>query len=186
MRLVWFMIGNVKHDTFLEKCVHIKRTSLPAVLYCLAFIIIHFCSCYTYREVVVKRPVAESGNSSLFSDLSSPGSGVYSWGLRNKKEESTAVAKQYIVMSGSGPVAEMNNHAVVLALSEEFSQAEIILKEAIREKDDEAALYNNLGLVSEMTANNAQASSSYLRACLLNTSDMNIRRNFLTCEETRK
>ncbi|HOO71627.1 MAG TPA: hypothetical protein PK926_07685 [Spirochaetota bacterium] len=166
--------------------MHIKRTYFPAVLCCLSFIVIHFCSCYTYREVVVKRSVAENANSSLFSDLSSSGSGVYSWRLRNKKQESTSVTKQYIVMSGGGPVAEMNNHAVSLALNEEFFQAEIILKEAIREKDDEAALYNNLGLVSEMTANNAQASSSYLRACLLNASDMNIRRNFLTGEETNK
>ncbi len=167
-------------------CRHMKIIKMDSLSRCAVVLAAWAvaCSCYSYEVRTVKRPLVDSADQGLFSALSASGESLYDWKPKSAAAETAAVRKYYAVMSGSGPVAEMNNRAVMLAVGEQFYEAEIILRQALEETETEPALYNNLGIVCEMTGNSKQASVFYLRACLLDDKDRRIRSNFLGLHET--
>ena len=76
--------------------------------------------------------------------------------------------KKYFCLAGSfSAPAAVNNKAVELAQKGEFAAASILLKKIVSEKEIEAAVCNNLGLISELTGGAEDAAVMYSKACML-------------------
>jgi len=84
--------------------------------------------------------------------------------------------KYFCLITSFSPSAAVNNKAVELAQKGEFAAASILLRKIMDEKETEAAVCNNLGLVGELNGA-GNAAVMYSRACTLEPSNIFFAKN---------
>jgi tetratricopeptide (TPR) repeat protein len=95
------------------------------------------------------------------------------------------VEKIFVRMISLSPVAAINNRAVDLSSQGRFGEAEILFREALAEDAGEAALYNNLGIICEISGRRDEAFRMYDAACRLKPGNRAFRQNFTSFADYR-
>ncbi len=80
--------------------------------------------------------------------------------------------------SNSGIYVQLNNKAADLISQGNYSEARLLLLQAIKENPEFAAAYNNIAVASEASGNNDDAFQNYSKACLIEPDNKYYRRNF--------
>ncbi len=106
--------------------------------------------------------------------------------LKKKKSVQVYTYNQtrfFKIISGSSPIASLNNKAVENGLQRNYNEAKILFEQIINEDPDIAAVNNNLGLIYEFLGNKERALDLYNRACVLEPDNEYFKDNFLNCED---
>ena len=106
--------------------------------------------------------------------------------FKRAKFKKIYVKKYYARMLAVSPVSKINNKAVELALAEEYTEAKILLLEVIKERKNEGAAYNNLGIIFEISGISTKAGEMYSKACQLNSKNKVVKKNFKLFQDYNK
>lgn len=136
-------------------------------------------SCCSYQSVSVDRRYSVERNAAGDAGAAGGGgAGAVPFHL--------AVKKIFVRMNSLSPVAVINNRGVDLSAQGRFGEAEILFREALAEGAGEAALYNNLGIVSEIADSRDEAFRMYDAACRLMPRNRVFRQNFASFADYRQ
>ena len=141
-----------------------RNCSIP--LLCLILL----AGCYTYSPVVVKYRVAVPGRDAG----------------GEKPKYLIVKNRKYLAEMLRGPAGRVNNRGVELALAGKFSEAEVLFRDVISDMPGEAAAYNNLGVIYEISGLRDRAFEMYSDACMRDPGNGYFRHNFLTFADSRK
>ncbi len=101
-------------------------------------------------------------------------------GVYTRAANYRAITIRYLaLLHALNPIATINNRGVDLALEGNNSAAELLFREAVRADAENAALYNNLGVVCEGLDKRGEAVALYGKACILKPGNRRYRMNFL-------
>jgi tetratricopeptide (TPR) repeat protein len=95
-------------------------------------------------------------------------------------------SRYYAVLPGCSAAAKINRKAVQLAVDGKFGEARMLFSQLIEEFPDEAAGYNNLGLVHEVSGHREKAFTLLSKACILDPENYYFRKNFLYMHEKKQ
>ncbi len=164
----------------------IRALSFPLLL--ILFLLLH---CNTYPGIRVSRKVLYrnySGGSSLPEGKNLEGfltgyrqlhqgrkSYPVNWNVLNRLYNN----RNFINSCSFSPLALINNRAVEYALGGMFREAEILLKEVLKEEEFYPPALNNLGVIYELSCDPGMAFSMYSKAFEADPGNDYIRWNFL-------
>lgn len=92
-------------------------------------------------------------------------------------------SRYYVVLPGYSAAARINRKGVELAVAGKFSEADMLFTQLIEEFPDEAAGYNNLGLIHGVSGHREKAFTLLSKACILDPENYYFRKNFLYMHE---
>jgi len=98
----------------------------------------------------------------------------------------TRYRRYYAILPGWSAAAKINRKGVALAREGKFGEAGIIFEQLVKEFPHEAAGYNNLGLVQELSGNLKKAFTLLSKACILEPENYYYKKNFLYMHEKKK
>lgn len=136
---------------------------IPAML-----LILFAVSCYSYRSVTVEGRYL-SGR----------------WAGGDAAAYRLAVDRYLARLYSRTPVAVINNRAVDLAGQGRFREAEILLREVVAEDPREPAVYNNLGVICEISGMRDEAFRMYAAACRIIPGNARFTKNFSSFADYR-
>ena len=150
-----------------------------------------FAGCLSYEEVMYRTESRLSirGDDVKFvrppEEKSTDGHGDAKSGEIDDKHLLIRVkySRYYIVLPGYSAAAKINRKGVEFAVAGKFSEADILFTQLIEEFPDEAAGYNNLGLVQEVSGHREKAFTLLSKACILDPENYYFRKNFLYMHE---
>ncbi len=128
--------------------------------------------CYSYRPFVIKTKITVKD--------------IVPSEKNSKKYFIKKNLKYFVYIRSSSPIAGINNRGVDLALEGRFHDAESLFRESIREESDQAAVYNNLGIIYEIFRLRKKAFDMYSQACIKEPDNSYFRNNFLSFVNPQK
>ncbi|MCL2025281.1 MAG: hypothetical protein FWG92_00545 [Leptospirales bacterium] len=140
-------------------------------LNCSLLAVVFFSACYgySYRELRLDEKIHITRTGAICENTDDAC-------VKASKKFVFARKKYFCLVMSFSPSAAVNNKAVELAQKEEFTAASILLKTIMNEKETEAAAYNNLGIISELSGT-GNAAAMYSRACLLEPNNIFFAKN---------
>ncbi|MFC1671395.1 hypothetical protein ACFL20_13460 [Spirochaetota bacterium] len=152
-----------------------------------------FISCYSYRQISISQRVMLSEKTVDKRLLTEKKTNKISY-KRMYREKFLAKICDFSVLS------KINNRGVRLALDGKYIEAEILFRDIIKEKTgkdlignndklpdmESGAIFNNLGVVCELSGKRDQAFQMYSIACLIEPGNRYFRKNFLTFVNTKE
>ncbi len=94
--------------------------------------------------------------------------------------------RYFVMMMGGSYLSDINNRAVDLALKGRLKEAEVLFKEVLSENPNIDAVYNNLGIIYEISGCREKAFDMYSKACIKDSDNSYFKRNFLFFADDRK
>lgn len=157
----------------------------------LVLVSVCFAGCLSYEEVMYR---TESRFSTRGDDVklvrppeekSTDGHGDAKSGKNDDHRLVIRVkySRYYVLLPGYSAAAKINRKGVELAVAGKFSEADILFNQLVEEFPDEAAGYNNLGLVHEVSGRREKAFTMLTKACILDPENYYFRKNFLYMHE---
>jgi len=139
-------------------------------LNCNLLAIFFFSACYSYSELRLDEKMYITQTGIICENANDTC-------IKASKKFVFIRKKYFCLVTSFSPSAAVNNKAVELAQKGEFAAASILLKTVMNEKEMEAAVCNNLGLINELSGA-GDAAAMYSRACLLEPKNNFFAKNF--------
>ncbi len=177
---MWPRQLKISADVLIQSC----KIFLIVASVCLA-------GCLRYEEVMYRtesRFFTRGDNVHVVRPPAEKSIGGHGDAQRVEKDHHTLLtrvtySRYYVVLPGYSAAARINRKGVELAVAGKFSEADMLFTQLIEEFPDEAAGYNNLGLVCEVSGHREKAFTLLSKACILDPENYYFRKNFLYMHE---